>query len=359
LTGKPIDVPKCRDETYAIAPLWWVKQSTGKAFIDYQNDVTVKDLPLAAHEGYRDVELAKRYTTTGMATDQGKLGNVNAIAVLAEATGQSMDQVGTTTFRPYYTPVSFGALAGPFTGHHFQPVRRTPLHEWAEELDAVFVETGLWMRSSWFPLPHEKDWLESVIREVKAVRESVGLCDVSTLGKIDVQGAGCRRVPQPSSIANTFSDARRGQGALRSDAARRRHRLSGRRHHLAPQSDDALTHDHDDGQCRAASCRSWNSLPPGAVARSEGRRDCLGDRAMGAAWRSPGRRRRDDIAEALVRHRPVELNGAALIWAAKEITILGGMPHVLVAASPFRASMAYEVTVGAGGLRKRWRCGRA
>ena len=147
-----METPPCTDEAYSITPLWWVKQSTGKAFIDYQNDVTVKDLPLAAHEGYRDVELAKRYTTTGMATDQGKLGNVNAIAVLAEATAQSMDQVGTTTFRPYYTPVSFGALAGPFTGHHFQPVRRTPLHEWAEELGAVFVETGLWMRSSWFPL---------------------------------------------------------------------------------------------------------------------------------------------------------------------------------------------------------------
>ena len=185
---RPIAVPPCRDEAYRITPLWWVKESTGKAFVDYQNDVTAKDLPLAAREGYRDIELAKRYTTTGMATDQGKLGNVNAIAILAEATGKSIAEVGTTTFRPFYTPVSFGAFAGPFTGHHFQPVRKTPLHDWAEELGAVFVETGLWMRSSWFPLPHEEDWLESVIREVKAVRERVGLCDVSTLGKIDVQG---------------------------------------------------------------------------------------------------------------------------------------------------------------------------
>ena len=148
---------------------------------------TAKDLPLAAREGYRDIELAKRYTTAGMATDQGKLGNVNAIAILAEATGRSMDQVGTTTFRPYYTPVSFGAIAGPFVGHHFQPVRKTPLHDWAEELGAVFVETGLWMRSSWFPRDGE-DWLASASREVLATRERVGLCDVSTLGKIDVQG---------------------------------------------------------------------------------------------------------------------------------------------------------------------------
>ena len=188
MKGKTPAVPKCRDEAFAVTPLWWVKESTGKAFVDYQNDATAKDLPLAAREGYRDIELAKRYTTAGMATDQGKLGNVNAIAILADATGRSMDQVGTTTFRPYYTPVSFGALAGPFVGHHFQPVRKTPLHDWAEELGAVFVETGLWMRSSWFPQEGE-DWLAAASREGLATRAGVGLCDVSTLGKIDVQGA--------------------------------------------------------------------------------------------------------------------------------------------------------------------------
>ncbi|MCX7349080.1 MAG: 2Fe-2S iron-sulfur cluster-binding protein, partial [Alphaproteobacteria bacterium] len=165
--GKPITVPKCRDEAFAISPLWWVKESHGKAFIDYQNDATAKDLPLAAREGYSDVELAKRYTTTGMATDQGKLGNINAIAILAEATGRTMDEVGTTTFRPFYTPVSFGAFTGPFTG--------------------LEVETGLWMRSSWFPREGE-DWLASASREVLNTRGAVGICDVSTLGKIDVQG---------------------------------------------------------------------------------------------------------------------------------------------------------------------------
>jgi len=185
--GKAAAVPKCRDEAYAAAPLWWVKGGHGKAFVDYQNDTGAKDLPLAAREGYRDIELAKRYTTAGMATDQGKLGNINAIAIMAEATGRTMDEVSTTTFRPFYTPVAFGAFAGPFHGHHFQPVRKTPMHEWADELGAVFVETGLWMRSSWFPREGE-DWQASASREVLATRSGVGICDVSTLGKIDVQG---------------------------------------------------------------------------------------------------------------------------------------------------------------------------
>lgn len=187
LNGKPPAVPKCRDEAFAISPLWWVKESKGKAFVDYQNDSTAKDLPLAAREGYTGIELAKRYTTTGMATDQGKLGNVNASAILAAATGKSIEQIGTTTFRPYYTPVALGTFAGPFIGRHFQPVRKTSMHDWAAELGAVFVESGLWIRSSWFPKQGE-DWLASATREVLNTRERVGICDVSTLGKIDVQG---------------------------------------------------------------------------------------------------------------------------------------------------------------------------
>ena len=179
--------PQADGEPYAVSPLWSV-QSQHKAFVDFQNDVTAKDLPLAAREGYKDVELAKRYTTLGMATDQGKLSNVNGIALLAGATGKSIAQVGTTTFRPNYTPVSFGAFAGPFTGHHFNPVRKTPMHAWAEEQGAVFVEAGLWYRPQWFPRAGESGWLESVTREVLATRNSVGVCDVSTLGKIDIQG---------------------------------------------------------------------------------------------------------------------------------------------------------------------------
>jgi methylglutamate dehydrogenase subunit C len=180
-------VPKCRDEAFALSPLWWVKQSKSKAFVDYQNDATAEDILLAEREGYRDIEHIKRYTTTGMATDQGKLGNVNAAAILAEATGKSIEQVGITTFRPFYTPVCFGVLAGTFAGRYFQPVRKSPLHQWAVDFGATFVDAGLWLRSAWFPKEAE-NWLASAAREVRNARERVGICDVSTLGKIDLQG---------------------------------------------------------------------------------------------------------------------------------------------------------------------------
>ncbi|MGO6968654.1 sarcosine oxidase subunit alpha family protein [Rhizobium leguminosarum] len=168
--------------------LWSVKGSKGKAFVDYQNDVHLKDLGLAVREGYGHVELAKRYTTSGMATDQGKLSNINAIGILAEARGVSPAEVGTTTFRPFYTPVSFGALTGTSRGKHFQPARKSPLHGWAEKNGAVFVETGLWYRSAWFPRAGEATWRESVDREVLNIRKNAGLCDVSTLGKIEISG---------------------------------------------------------------------------------------------------------------------------------------------------------------------------
>ncbi|GAC1044678.1 sarcosine oxidase subunit alpha family protein [Rhizobium sp. No.120] len=170
------------------ARLWHVRGSKSKAFVDYQNDVHLKDLGLAAREGYGDVELAKRYTTNGMATDQGKLSNINAIGILAEARGVSPAEVGTTTFRPFYTPVSFGALTGTSRAKHFQPARKSPLHEWAKKNGAVFVETGLWYRSSWFPREGERTWRESVDREVLNIRKNAGICDVSTLGKIEIFG---------------------------------------------------------------------------------------------------------------------------------------------------------------------------
>ncbi|MEZ2128276.1 MULTISPECIES: sarcosine oxidase subunit alpha family protein [unclassified Sinorhizobium] len=169
-------------------PLWYVKGGKGKAFVDYQNDVHLKDLGLAVREGYGHVELAKRYTTNGMATDQGKLSNINAIGILAQARGVSPATVGTTTFRPFYTPVSFGALTGSARGKHFQPARKSPLHGWAEKNGAVFVETGLWYRSSWFPREGERTWRESVDREVLNIRNNAGICDVSTLGKIEIFG---------------------------------------------------------------------------------------------------------------------------------------------------------------------------
>ncbi len=201
MSAPSVDLPMVEGDGMS-AParaLWSIPGIKAKAFVDFQNDVHVKDLGLAVREGYGHVELAKRYTTNGMATDQGKLSNVNAIGLLAEARRISPADVGTTTFRPFYTPVSFGALAGASTGKHFQPVRKSPLHGWAARLGATFVETGLWYRSSWFPRAGETHWRDSVDREVLNVRQNVGLCDVSTLGKIEI----CGRMPPSSSTAST------------------------------------------------------------------------------------------------------------------------------------------------------------
>ncbi|MFM2279962.1 MAG: hypothetical protein RLZZ444_2193, partial [Pseudomonadota bacterium] len=172
----------------SFAPLYFVPGARAKAFVDFQNDVHIKDLGLAVREGYGHVELAKRYTTNGMATDQGKLGNVNASAIVAAMRGISPGEAGTTTFRPFYMPVTFGALAGAARFEHARPIRYSPLHNWAKKNGAVMVETGLWYRSSWFPKPGEKTWRESVDREVMTVRSRAGLCDVSTLGKIEIAG---------------------------------------------------------------------------------------------------------------------------------------------------------------------------
>ncbi len=169
-----------------IQPLWEVK-GRGKAFVDFQNDVTASDVRLAKQEGFVAVEHLKRYTTLGMATDQGKTANVNGLALMAAATGRTIPETGTTRFRPPYTPVAIGALAGAHRGRHFRPTRLTPTHDWAKAQGAVFVETGLWLRAQYFPRDGE-DWLAATSREVAAVRGGVGICDVTTLGKIDLQG---------------------------------------------------------------------------------------------------------------------------------------------------------------------------
>ncbi len=187
--GKPVDVPLVDDESTAGAPLWRVRGTRGKAFVDFQNDVTIADVELAEREGFRAVEHLKRYTTLGMATDQGKTSNVNALALMAELTARSIPETGTTTFRPPFTPVAIGAFAGHHRGRSFKPTRLTPSHRWAEEQGARFVTAGEWLRVQWYPQPGETDWLESVNREVTSVRSRVGVCDVSTLGKIDLQGA--------------------------------------------------------------------------------------------------------------------------------------------------------------------------
>jgi methylglutamate dehydrogenase subunit C len=177
------------DDRVRSSPLWFVEDFDGKAFVDFQHDVTYEDIVLAAREGYRSVEHLKRYTTLGMATDQGKTSNVNGLAIMAALTERSIPHVGTTTARPPYTPVSIGALAGPHRGKHFRPTRMTAGHDWAQERGATFVEAGQWLRAQWFTAPGESNWQETVSREVRAVRSSVGVCDVSTLGKIDIQGA--------------------------------------------------------------------------------------------------------------------------------------------------------------------------
>ncbi|MBC7737626.1 MAG: sarcosine oxidase subunit alpha family protein [Candidatus Saccharibacteria bacterium] len=182
------DLPRAEDAPIAIKPLWYVHSGKGRAWIDLQNDVTVKDVKLAHKENFTSVEHLKRYTTLGMATDQGKTGNVLGLAVMAELTGQSIPATGTTVYRPPYTPVSMGALAGRSRGTEFKPIRLTPSHKWAAEQGAIFVEVGNWMRAQWLPKPGEATWRDSVDREVLATRRSVGICDVTTLGKIDIQG---------------------------------------------------------------------------------------------------------------------------------------------------------------------------
>jgi methylglutamate dehydrogenase subunit C len=160
----------------------------GKAFVDFQNDVLADDVALAAREGFRSVELLKRYTTLGMATDQGKTANVNGVAIMAALTGASIEATGTTTYRPPYVPVAIGALAGPHRGREFRPYRLPPSHSWAQSVGAVFSEVGLWLRAQYYPQAGETSWLQSACREALAVRYAVGVCDVSTLGKIEVFG---------------------------------------------------------------------------------------------------------------------------------------------------------------------------
>ena len=159
-----------------------------KHFVDFQNDVTAADIALAAREGYRSVEHLKRYTTTGMGTDQGKTSNVNALAILSETLGADIAATGTTTFRPPYAPATFGALAGRDVGELADPVRTTPMHQWHVEQGAPFEDVGQWKRPWYYPRQGES-MREAVDRECLAVRNAVGILDASTLGKIDVQGA--------------------------------------------------------------------------------------------------------------------------------------------------------------------------
>lgn len=156
-------------------------------FVDLQNDVTAADVALACREGYAGVEHLKRYTTLGMGTDQGKTSNWNAWTLAAGLAGTAPEALGTTTFRPPYTPVAIGALAGRAVGRHFRPTRRTPLHGWHLAHGAEMIEVGLWLRP-WFYRGNGATVEEAYVREMRAVREAAGLIDISTLGKIEVEG---------------------------------------------------------------------------------------------------------------------------------------------------------------------------
>ncbi len=182
------DLPKAEDEPATSQPYWHVP-GKGRAWVDFQNDVTVKDIELAHKENMRPVEHLKRWTTLGMATDQGKTANVTALAIMASLTGKPIAKTGTTIFRPPYTGVSISVLGGGDSGQNFRPRRLTPTHVWAAENGAEFVEAGQWLRAQYYRQPGETDARTSVDREAAAVRSGVGICDVTTLGKIDVQGA--------------------------------------------------------------------------------------------------------------------------------------------------------------------------
>jgi sarcosine oxidase subunit alpha len=193
LTPPRFRVPTVKEtvtEAAPLLPLWMVPLPPGrraKRFVDLQNDVTVDDIALSVREGYRSVEHLKRYTTLGMGTDQGRTSNVNGLAILASMLGTEIPAVGTTTFRPPFAPVTLGTLGGREVGPHFAPLRRTPMHAWHERAGARFVAAGLWLRPQCYAHSGES-MTDAIYREARAVRAGVGIVDVSTLGKIEIQG---------------------------------------------------------------------------------------------------------------------------------------------------------------------------
>ena len=209
ISGRAPVMPEAEDGETRISPLWSVP-GKGRAWLDFQNDVTVKDVKQAAQENFKSVEHMKRYTTQGMAPDQGKNSNINALAVLADATGRGIPETGTTTFRPPYMPTAIAVMGAGAQGCGFAPQRLTTSHDMSVAMGAPMIEAGLWYRPSYFPKAGETHWRQSCDREVNFVRQAVGITDVSTLGKIDVQG------PDASALldfvyTNTFSTLKAGK----------------------------------------------------------------------------------------------------------------------------------------------------
>jgi sarcosine oxidase subunit alpha len=332
-------VPHSDDETSAITPLWHVKAGRAKAFVDFQNDVTTKDIGLANQEGFRSVEHLKRYTTLGMATDQGKVSNVTGLAILAEASGRTIPEVGTTTYRPPYVPVSFGAIAGHHRGKDFRPTRLAPSHGWAAEQSAEFVEAGQWLRAQYYPRGAETDWLETVNREVRATRAGVGVCDVSTLGKIEIEGADAGAFLDRI-YCNTFSTLPVGKSRyglmLREDGFVMDDGTTSR---LAPERFFMTTTTAQAGRVmqHLEFCHQvlWPTLDVQMVSVSE----------QWAQFSIAGPRSRD-VVRKLVDEKFDLADKAFPYLAAKEITVAGGVPARLFRLS-FSGEMAYELSVPA------------
>jgi heterotetrameric sarcosine oxidase alpha subunit len=315
----------------------------GKAFVDLQNDVTASDVRLARREGFESVEHLKRYTTLGMAADQGKTSNLNAIAIMAKERDLPVPSVGTTRFRPPYNPVPLGALVGRARGGHMQPLRRTPLHDWHVKAGAEMINVGLWQRPRIYPRDGET-LEETYVREARAVRASVGITDVSTLGKIDVQGPDAA-VFLDRVYTNTFSTlpvgkARYGlmlrdDGFLFDDGTT--WRLSETRYLMTTTTANAaLVLQHLEMLLAIA----WPELEV-AVAS-------LTDQWAGAAVAGPNSRAL--LEKAL---DDIDMSDAALPYMGVRTGHLAGVP-VLVARLSFSGELAYEVHAGADHTLAVW-----
>ena len=185
-------IPETNENTIVPIEALWRVPGKGKKFVDLQDDVTESDITLAHREGYVSVEHLKRYTTLGMGTDQGKTSNLNGQAIMAQEKSEPIEKIGTTTFRPPYTPIALGPLAGRDIGLSYKHTRRSAMHNWHKQNGAIFVEAGQWLRPQYYlnemEQPSKENMDKAISREVQTVRNSVGLVDVSTLGKIDIQG---------------------------------------------------------------------------------------------------------------------------------------------------------------------------
>ncbi len=190
-TKTEISIPNVNEKKHGAHDKFWCmplpKNENPKRFVDFQNDVSVSDIEIALREGYRSIEHVKRYTTLGMATDQGRTSNLNGLQLVSNIENKIVPEVGHTTFRPPFTPITIGTIVGREVGMEYMPTRKTPMHEWHEKNNAVFVDAGAWKRPRYYKLGSET-LFEASKREAKNVRENVGICDVTTLGKIDIKG---------------------------------------------------------------------------------------------------------------------------------------------------------------------------